>query len=72
MHAAMERASLVMFLDLGVTGEVYIVIGGNALSGYGRLLNTKSRKSGRLNRVNQLTKKGIKYSKITSQHKPEL
>jgi hypothetical protein len=31
MHAAMERTSLVMFSDLGVTGEVYIVIGGNAL-----------------------------------------
>lgn len=70
MHAAMERTSLVMFSDLGVTGEVYIVVK-MPYPGYERLLNTKSRKSERLDRVNQLTKKGIKYSKTASQHKPK-
>ena len=52
MHAAMERASPVIFSDLGVTREVYVVIGGDALMGCERLPNTRSRRSGRLNRVN--------------------
>jgi hypothetical protein len=57
----------VIFSDLGVTGEVYMVIGGDDPD-----WDTKSRRSGRLNRVNQLTRKGIKYSKTANQHKPKL
>ena len=37
-----------------------------------RLLNIKSRRSGRLDRLNLLTREGIKYSKTASQHKPKL